>query len=117
MLTSNHVQAFGHTPLLNALCEVLLQMKRDCPDFVFVADTPFYVNPDGTLYPSSIKGARIVERWEAEGTFDLEDELVIIAHGLQKDQYNIDDVELLEEWCAGSLKSILMFYKHTKALN
>lgn len=103
---NNEAEVLQGVPRLQSLRRLLLRATLEHPQVILVADSPFFVYEDGTLYDGDIVRPRYVPVRSFNEGSALKYEVEIIASNMSKGLYAKEQLELLETWALPLLNTL-----------
>lgn len=109
MSRSFPIETLCVTPRLLSLHRQVLSMEIDMPALILIADSPFFVRSDGSLYYEETLNPQFVLKHEFtpfETGSALLDELSIIGWHILEDAYTDAELVTINKWGAAPLRSM-----------
>ena len=109
MSRSFPIEALCVTPSLLSLHRQVLLMEIDMPALILIADSPFFVRSDGSLYYEETLNPQFIPKREFtpfETGSALLDELAIIAARILEDAYSPAEIATIDKWSKSPLRAM-----------
>ena len=102
----NDAEVLQDTPRLRSLYRLLAKGALEHPQIILVADSPFFIYEDGSLYDGEIVRPRYVPARSFKQGSALKYEVEIIASCMSRGLYAKEQLELFEKWALPLLNTL-----------